>query len=410
MEKINNIDYLFIENKKFKTNTISIYFKEKVSKENIIKRQSLPKILLDRTNKYNTKLKLSRKLSSLYSSSLEVKENVFGDYSLLTFSVNYIHKKYIENDITNEIIDFLNEVIYNPYTENDMFDESTIKRLKNEFYNFIKRKEQSLPIKTREQAIKTLYKDQSVINRLITNEHVDKIDNKEIYDYYQNLLKTNSMLIVVEGHEDIKDSLSIFNSTIKNDNTYETPKLTCENLGLVIKNDITTQANLCLIYDNFDDSKEFRIKNFFFAMLLGETSNSLLFQDIREKHSLAYSIGSNYDVTYKVMFIRGGVKTDSLDLTLSLINDILERLKTEDMTELVEETKEYYLNSIYAAMDSKTFYSARTASNWAQNANSTLEETIEKINQVSTEDIKTIAKRIQNKLIYVITGGSDESK
>ncbi len=408
MEKINNIDYLFIENKKFKTNTISIFFKEKVEKENIIKRQSLSKILLDKTNKYNTKLELSRKLASLYSSSLNVKESIFGNYSLLTFSVNYIDKKYLERDITKDIVEFINEVIYNPYTEDNKFDEATIKRLKNEFYNLIKRKEQSLPIKTKEQAMLTLYKEQDINNRIVTNEQVDKIDNKEIYDYYQNVLKSNSMLIVVEGHEDIKDQLNIFKTDVVNDNVFELPIIKSDSLGLVTKEDITTQANICLIYDNFDTSIDFKVKNILFGMLLGETSNSLLFQEIREKHSLAYSIGASYDVNYKIMVISGGVKSTSLDLTISLINDIINKLKTEDMTELVEETKEYYLNSLYAAMDSKTFNTARAVGNWLQNIESTNEELINKINAVTTSDIKEIANRIENKLIYAIIGGSNE--
>lgn len=408
MEKINNIDYKFIKNDKFKTNMITIYFKEKVSKENKINRKSLPSILLDKTNEYDTKLKLSRKMSSLYSSSLRVNQTNFGSYSLLTFSINYIHKKYIDKDITKDIIDFLYQVIYNPYSKDNKFDDNSVKRLKNEYYNLLKRKEQSFPVKTKEQAVINLFEDQEITEDIVTKSLVDKIDNKELFDYYQNVLKTNSVLIVVEGHEDIKDYFTKFTSTVENNKEYSLDDLSCIDKGVIINKDKTTQANLCFIYDNFDNSYDFRLNNLFFAMLLGETPNSLLFQEVREKHSLAYSISANYDSTFNLLYINGGVKSDSIDFTIKLIDEILEKLKTEDMTDLIEETKIYYLNYIDSALDNKGFLSSRESYSWLRNHYSSIEETKNKIKNVTKEDINKIACTMQSKIKYVLVGEDNE--
>lgn len=410
MDKINNIDYFFIENNKFKTNTITVYFKEKTTKENALNRQILPKILLDKTKNYDTKFKLSRKLSSLYSSSLSVRETIVGAYSLLTFSITYIQSKYLNEDISDEIVSFLTEVIYNPYIIDNKFDDNTINRLKNEFINIIKQKDQSFPIKTKEQGFKKLYNNQSITDRLFTKEDINKIDNKKVCEYYNNLLNNNEMLLVFEGDKDIKEKLSVFNTNTLTNNDYNQTKLECEELGLIVTKDKTKQTNLMLIYDNFNHDKEYTIKNIFFAMLLGETPNSLLFQEIREKHSLAYSIGAIYDPFYRIMMIQGGVKLNSLDKTLELINDIFNTLKTKDLNELIEETKQSYLNSLYSNLDTKNYLTIRTARNWLQNSYSTVEDSIKKLNSITSDDIKEIANQIHNKIIYVIQGETNESK
>ncbi len=410
MEKINNIDYSFIQNNKFKTNTISVFFKEKVKKEDILKRQCLPKILLDRTKNYDSRFKLTRKLASLYSASLSVKESVVGEYSMLTFSVTYIHSKYLDEDITNDVIEFLYEVIYNPYTINNQFDESTILRLQNELKNLIKRKEESFAIKSKEQALETAYKDQSITYRIIKEDEVNKVNNSEVYDYYQKILLTNEMLIVVEGHEDVRDKLSMFNTNEASKMDYQPPLIKSNNHGLVIKKDKTKQNNIVMIFDNLDCSNEANSKNFMFSMMLGETPNSLLFQEVREKHSLAYSIGSSYDPFYKILSIIGGVKLDSLDETLTIINDIFTTFKTADLTQLLEDTRKSYLNTLYSNLDSKLYLTIRTLREWVQKSIFSIDETINLINSVTVEDIKKIANTIENKIIYVLQGESNEAK
>ncbi len=402
--KINNIDYFFIENKKYKTNTINIYFKEKVSKENVIRRQILPKILLDKTMNYDTPFKLSRKASSLYSCSLLVKENVFSDYSLLQFSITYIRSKYLDKDITKDIIELLNELIYNPYVINGKFDEDKLNRLKNELKNAIKRKESSFQLKAREQALELLYKDKSCVNRILKNENIDKVTNEQLYSYYKEVLNTNEMLIVFEGDEDIKQHLSMFKTNIENKYEYNVCAMQTNDLGLVINKDNTKQNNLCFIYENFSADDKDNVKSFLFCMMLGDGANSLLFQEVREKHSLAYSIGSQFDPFYKTMFIYGGVKLDSLDKTIEIINEQLNRLKTEDLNWLLKDAKQGYLNNLYSSLDLKGFLTTRTVRGWLSDEYTTIEDLISRINNVTLEDIKEIANKVQSKLMYVLQG------
>lgn len=406
MEKrnLNNIVYFFVENDKFKTNAIKLCFKEKTKSEDVIKRQSLPKILLDKTQKYDDKLKLRRHLNLLYSTSLSIKEIVVGQYSVLTFTITYIQGKYLEEDITNEAIDLLKEVAYNPYTKNNKFDDKTITRIKNELKNLLKHKEKSYSLKAKEGAMIETYGNQVINQGIITKEKVESLNNQDLYDYYQQVLKTNEMSIIFEGDKDIYDSLSSFKSDVINKNEYTLPSVKASKKDLIITKDKTKQNNIFLIYDNFSKEREDVFKNSLFSMVLGEIPSSLLFQEVREKNSLAYSIGSGFDNHYKVLCIAGGVKLTALDQTLEIINQIFERLKTGDIANILNDAKTSYINSFKAYTDNRNAIASRVLSQWAQNHFRTIEDSIEEIKKVTVEDIKEIANRIEHKITYVLQG------
>lgn len=400
---LNNIDYYFIENNKFKTNTIRLCFKEKTNEENVIKRQALPKILLDKTQKFDDKLKLRRHLNLLYSTSLSIKETIVGEYSLLSFSLTYIQGKYLDEDITSEILDLLKEVIYNPYLVDNKFDEDTIKRVKNQFLNLLKQKEQSFPLKTKEQAMIATFENQPINKTIITKEKVSSLDNQKLYDYYQEILNTNEMLLIFEGDKDIYEQLD-FRSNVVNKNEYIVPVVKAKEVGLKVVKDKTKQNNICLIFDNFSNDKKDIFKNLLFSMLLGDGASSLLFQEIREKHSLAYSISSGYDSQNNIMMINGGVKLNSLDKTIELINEIFETIKNGDITTYFNDAKLSYINALNSYLDIKNALSVRVATQWIQNNFRSIDESIVEVEKVTIEDMKEIANKIKLKTTYVLQG------
>lgn len=402
--KVNNIDYCFIENIKYKTNTISIFFKEKITKENMIRRQILPRILSNKTRQYNSQLKLSRKLASLYSSSISASESISGEYSVLKFSITFIQSKYLNEDITKDVLNLLKEIVFNPFTVNEQFEEETINRIKNELKNLVKQKEVSFMIKAKEGAFKTLFEDQPCNYNIVTNEKIETINAKEVYDYYKNVISTNQMLLIFEGDKDVKDQIDMFSTELESNSEYNAYHPKSSPKGLVVKKDKTKQNNLFFVYDGFSEKDEDNVKNFFFSMMLGESPSSLLFQEVREKHSLAYSIGSQFDANFKLLYIYGGVKLDSLDKTIEIINDQLNRLKTEDFTGLLNDSRQNYLNHLYSSLDLKGFLTTRYARSWISNTYTTIEELIERINAVTIDDIKHIANEIQNKIMYVLQG------
>ncbi len=280
------------------------------------------------------------------------------------------------------------------------------KRL-NLFFNQINKRDNSIPAKARRNAINHLYKNSQLSNEIYENEDIN-FTSKDLYNTYLKMINNNEIAIIFEGDKDIYDSLSNFNSDVSIEYKKEKVELNSMEKGLIIEKDNTKQNNLFFIYDNFDDNAN--VKNFLFSMMLGEGANSLLFKEVREKHSLAYVISSSFNSNYQLLTISAGIQLGSLDKAIELINEQLNRLKNEDLTNLLNSAKENYISTLYSSLDAKGFLSNRCIMLWVYNKNKSFDDLVKDIKNVTLEDIHCIANKIQNKIMYVLQGDLENEK
>ena len=75
---------------------------------------------------------------------------------------------------------------------------------------------------------------------------------------------------------------------------------------------------------------------------MGSSANSLLFQNVREKASLAYSIKSLYVKQKANIFIRAGIEIPKYEKAIGLIKEQLEIMKKGEFSdEDLQSAKEY---------------------------------------------------------------------
>lgn len=81
--------------------------------------------------------------------------------------------------------------------------------------------------------------------------------------------------------------------------------------------------------------------------ILGGGANSRLFQNVREKESLAYTAGSNYLKQKNVIFIRCGIEIENYEKALETIKVQIENLKKGEITEEdIENAKKLIIASV----------------------------------------------------------------
>ena len=81
MEQIkinNNVSLMYIENEKFKTNLITVYFKRPLLREQVTKNAILPYVLMSSTKNYKTPIELENKMQELYSSKINASISKMG--------------------------------------------------------------------------------------------------------------------------------------------------------------------------------------------------------------------------------------------------------------------------------------------------------------------------------------------
>ena len=140
-------------------------------------------------------------------------------------------------------------------------------------------------------------------------------------------------------------------------------------------------------------------------LMIGDYSNSDLFKIVREEHGLSYNIYSVYNPDKGYMIIKGGISKDNFDLTFSLVKEIIEKYQTGNISEeALLVTKKGVVTAIISSLDtfSSTYNSAIA---YAINGKiRTLEEKINAINSITTDDIKRVANTLTLDTVYFMKG------
>ena len=120
-----------INTNKFKTITMEINFREKITKDNITKRNLLKAVLLNSNKSFPKERDLIKETENLYDLKLLSSNTRIGNYSNLSFKIRFLNEKYTEESMNEYSISFLLDILFNPDIENDSFKKDVINKCKN---------------------------------------------------------------------------------------------------------------------------------------------------------------------------------------------------------------------------------------------------------------------------------------
>ncbi|MGL4790742.1 MAG: M16 family metallopeptidase, partial [Anaerotignaceae bacterium] len=219
---------------------------------------------------------------------------------------------------------------------------------------------------------------------------------------FKNNYRTDNTVISIAGNFDaekiMEDLESVFGkwTTKKNPNTsLAVPKYVPTKFT---KNKDTEQVHLCLAFPSIERDNPEKYAYTVFNTIFGGGMSSVLFQKIREEHGLTYSIYSYLSQYNKtgVFVIYLGMNPKQTDTVFQLIFEEIRTLMENGVSaDLVEKTKQQIISNFIIGTES-------TVNRMTSNGGSMLlrgkiitqEETIEKIEAVTTEDIKRIINKI----------------
>lgn len=151
--------------------------------------------------------------------------------------------------------------------------------------------------------------------------------------------------------------------------------------------------------------------------LLGGGMSSRLSIEIREKRGLAYYIYSNISQYFDIgsFVISGGVKPDKLDESLGIINREIEDIKKNGPSgDELGRAKGNLRGQLALSLEQSFKIASYVADNlYYYNEVKDLHETIEKINRVTAEEVKSLAQEIfdpNRKALSVIGQGNTKLK
>lgn len=138
-------------------------------------------------------------------------------------------------------------------------------------------------------------------------------------------------------------------------------------------------------------------------LFCGGTANSKMFQNVREKESLAYTAGSNYVRQKNNIYIRCGIEIDNYQKAVDVIKKQLEDMKNGDFEEEeVANAKKYITSSVRMLEDEQASAITYFIANELSNSELSINDYIDNINNVTKEEIINLAKTINLEMIYFL--------
>lgn len=405
-----------INNDKFKSIYISYNFTMEVKENSVFSNNAVLGALMAKSSrKYQTQKEIEKYLNSLYGANYDVNVEKYGDLYNLEFRIEYINKKFLpgNEDLLENILNFLKEMIYNPA---DWTDEN-IKREKEFILERInERKDEKLKYGV-QRAEELLCKDEPFGVFLYGDQdNVQNVDKDVLKNAYSELLKSCVTVIIsgnLEGYDNIEET---FNEVFKNiefslkevtDLIYNTKRESDNKTEEVKEYQDTTQSVLSLglrIKDcTIDDFYALNLYN----AILGTTPSSKLFQNVREKESLAYTVRSRYYRFKDIIVIFAGINKENYQKAVDVIKEQIEAIKKGEISkEEFESAKDSLMADLLEWKDSKIAMAKMKFANIIafKDADITVEEMRERMSKVTLEDVIRVANLVSVEKIFVLGG------
>ena len=164
-----------------------------------------------------------------------------------------------------------------------------------------------------------------------------------------------------------------------------------------------TQGRLILGLDVDIQNEEQKYDVLIYNSILGGTANSKMFQNVREKAHLAYVASSSY-LRYKdSIFVNCGIEIGNYEKALELIKQQIEDMKNGEYTEEdIENAKKGIIATIKTIDDEQDTGISYCFGQELTGQKVSIEEYIEKIENVTRENIQKVANDIKINTIYFL--------
>ncbi|SJZ46436.1 Predicted Zn-dependent peptidase [Cetobacterium ceti] len=245
-------------------------------------------------------------------------------------------------------------------------------------------------------------------NVLGTVESLKKIDRKILSEYFYERYCPENIVISVAGRIKEDELFNQLNETFGNLKGSEKTrdidyKMSINNGEHLIKQE-TNQIHLCFNTKGVSLLDKYKYPVAIIINVLGGNMSARLFQKIREERGLAYSV-YGYSSSFEeggLFTIYAGTTKENYKEVLDLIKEEFEDIKENGITEYeLQKSKNQFLSMFTFGLESSKGKMNRMANSYMLYGEvKDVEESIEKVESITLEDIKEAAKEIFNEKYY----------
>lgn len=414
-----NISLHYIPMTKIKTTSVGLYIHRRLDSESATMNALLPYVLQRGTKKLNSSEKIAHYLENLYGASLNGTVGKNGEDQILIFGTESISDKYApeKETLTKDCVELLLGCVFEPYIIDGGFKKEYVNQEKKN----IKQRIESLIDDKRLYASTRCVQEMCAgdpisIARLGRVEDLEKIDEKNLYEHYKDIITTSAIDIYICGDTDIKNISDRIKQYISG---FEFKKADIPNTTLFKKensevNNVeesldVTQGKLSI---GFRTNIKCTDSDYYGLMvansIYGAGAHSKLFNNVREKLSLAYYASSQLEKYKGLMIVNAGIEFDKYQAALDESLAQLDAIKKGEISELeFDSSVQSIVNALQSYYDDPHYIQSFYLGEKIANTNNTIDHVIGEVQKVTIEDVAKAASKIELDTIYFLKGKGD---
>lgn len=414
IDSFSGIDIYRIDTDKFKTSSIHIFFQDNLTRENVTKNALLPAVMRRGSEGYPTLKDISMELENLYGASFDCGVNKKGERHLLHFYTEFLSKRFVPDgtDTFAAGIRLLFDIITRPAFINGVFSDDYLAQEKDKLRILIEGRVNDKMSYSVDRCLEEVCRDEPYgIYDYGFVEDLPAITAEDLTRHYRTVMETFPMQVFLTGSISDseadrvvgllkglarKDITTLVNGFVKKENIE--PRYVTETMNV-------TQGKLCIGYrtNTPPDSEDYKAL-MVYSGILGGGIHSKLFQNVREKASLAYYSNSMLEKFKGLMVINSGIEIKNKDIAMETIGRQLDEIRNGNISDReMEATLKSMETGLKSLTDSQINIVDFYLSQMISGTSDSFGDIIDKLYKVKKEDVVRVAQRIRLDTVYFLT-------
>ena len=417
IELFPNVTLRCFRDTRFKQGCLSFQLVGQMTAQDAAWRALLPSVLLRGTGRCPDLRSITQRLDTLYGASVSPLVRRVGDCQTTGLYCSFMDDRFaLPGDrVLDPMTEFLGELLLDSPVEQEGFLPAFVESEKSNLISTIECERNDKRLYAQNRLLERMCAPDSFgLPRLGRPEQIRAIEPIALRRSYLDALQTNPIHIFYVGSAPAEEVARLLAPIVRGLSKKSVPVPPQSGLKTGVPGELTeemdvTQGKLCMgfttpITNRTEEFAAMQVLN----VLFGGGMTSKLFQNIREKLSLCYSIGSGYYGSKGILAVSAGIDFDKVDETKQEVLTLLEDCRQGRISpEELEAGREAVLSTLRATHDSpgsiENYYATAALSGMKM----TPAEYMAAVERVQLSDVVACAKSLCLHSTYFLKGATE---
>lgn len=402
------INVYFVQDKKFKSFRMCVLFHRPLKKEEAAYNTLMAATLRMQSENFPTAQAISEELENLYGGEIIARASKYGERQIIKIGVQSVSDAALgKTGNFSRAAELLYDIAFCGGNGNG-FSEDVVSIEKKNIADAILSQKNDKRSYSVQRLQEEMCKDEPYgVNPMGSIEQLEKITAESLYTYYQKVMAESRIDIIFSGNFEKEDAETVaqkFAENLKERQPAEIKEMHPDKKGevrTVTDRLDVTQGKLCMGFRCSSMTGENYPAAVVYNCIFGGSAVSKLFNNVREKLSLCYYVGSSLDRLKEIMIVRSGVEFENFKTAYDEIMCQQKLMESGDFSdEEIEFAKKYLINAYESNLDSISAMEEYYTMQILMGADTKIEEMTEKITNVSREEIINAANSMVLDTVY----------